>query len=152
MEDEAQAEAETDTEAPSDICRLHPILRSRAGSQLLLLLPPGLREAKQKADRAVWNAKSNAKSNLNVARVQRAKWIQGPFGLERTFGTAACTSADAQVCAGRMAPSLARLPSRARASTRTVGRILASRETVALRLRLSSVRSRSKRRRNADTR
>ncbi len=86
MEDEAQAEAETDTEAPSDICRLHPTLRSRAGSQLLLLLlPQGLREAKQKADRAIWNAKSRAKRNLDVARVQRANWIQGPFGLERTF-------------------------------------------------------------------
>ena len=53
MDDEAQAEteAETDTEAPSDGCRRHRIIRSRAGSQQLLLTP-GEREAKQKADRA----------------------------------------------------------------------------------------------------
>ena len=45
MDDEAQAEteAETDTEAPSDGCRRHPIIRSpcrsRAGSQRQQLTP-----------------------------------------------------------------------------------------------------------------
>ena len=65
MDDEAQAETEveTDTEAPSDGCRRHRIIRSRAGSQQQQLTP-GEREAKQKADRAEWNTKSNAKRKV----------------------------------------------------------------------------------------
>ena len=66
MEDGAQAETEADTdkEAPSDGCRRHPIIRSpcrsRAGSQRQQLTPEE-REAKRKADKAEWRANSNAK-------------------------------------------------------------------------------------------
>jgi len=143
MDDEAQAEteAETDTEAPSDGCRRHRIIRSRAGSQQQQLTPAE-RKAKQKADRAERNAKSNAKRNLNVARDEKKADDKARFkgqldaGALR-FGTdfwngsvqfSRCT------CAGRVA----RLPSRARASTSTVGPSLASRATAALRVRLSS--------------
>ena len=122
MDDEAQAEteAETDTEAPSDGCRRHRIIRSRAGSQQQQLTP-GEREAKQKADRAEWNTKSNAKRKVALDAQKAEEKVRFKLKLDAGaaqfrkdfFGTAACSSADAPARAGWHGSRAAQEPRRA---------------------------------------